>query len=139
MTPASLWTQVSLWLQWLFLVPGDALIARLAQTPLGALLDLGPKSLGSNISAALSMAIWLVGIWALYGIGIFLVDAVNPTYRAERRERRLAEAAARRALLQRERMISRTRLYRRARAWMVPSAVLVLLAALGVALVKDIL
>ncbi|TAK84670.1 MAG: hypothetical protein EPO20_13590 [Betaproteobacteria bacterium] len=132
-------TQVALWLEWLFLFPGDTLIARIAPTPLGALLALGPRSLGSNTSAALSMAVWLVGIWALYGFGIFLVDAVDPTYRAERRERGLAEAAARRARMARERAIHRSRLYRRAWAWMVPSAVLVLLAALGMALVKDVL
>ncbi len=132
-------TQASLWLQWLFLLPGDTLIARIAPTPLGALLDLSPRSLGGNTAAALSMAAWLIGVWALYGIGIFLIDAVNPTYRAERRERRLAEAAARRALTERKRATHRSRLYRRARAWMVPSAVLVLLAALGMALVRDIL
>jgi hypothetical protein len=132
-------TQVALWLQWLFLLPGETLIARIAPTPLGALLNVGPQSLGGNTSAALSMAAWLLGLWALYGIGIFLVDAINPTYRAERRERKRAEVAARRALMERERVIYRGRLYRRARAWMVPSAVLVLLAALGIVLAKDIL
>ncbi len=132
-------TQAWLWLQWLFLLPGDKLIARLAPTPVGALLDLGPRSAGSNVSAAISMAAWLIGAWALYGIALFLIDAANPTYRQERRERLRAEAAARRARLEREHRIHRSRFYRRARAWMVPSAVLVLLAALGMALVRDIL
>ena len=132
-------TQVWLWLQWLFLLPGDTLIAAIAPTPLGALLDLTPKSLGSNTAAALSTALWLIGIWAVYGVWIFLLDAADPTYRADRRERRQARAAARRAFKERQRAIYHRRFYRRASAWVIPGAVVVLLAVLGLALAKDIL
>jgi hypothetical protein len=102
-------TQVWAWLQSLFLLPGDTLIARLAPTPLGALLDLTPKHLGSNVSAALSTAVWLFGIWAVYGAWAFLMDVADPTYRAQRRERRQAQAAARRAYKQRRRALYRER------------------------------
>ena len=102
-------TQVWPWLQSLFLLPGDTFIAKIAPTPLGALLDLTPKHLGSNVSAALSTAFWLFGIWALYGVWVFVLDAADPTYRAERRERRQAHAAARRAHKQRQRARSAAR------------------------------
>jgi len=86
-------TQAWLSLQWLFLLPGDTLIARLAPAPLGALLGLAPEMLGGDVAAALSTGVWLLGVWALYGAALFLIDAANPTYRAERRERRRAGSA----------------------------------------------
>jgi hypothetical protein len=122
------WNDAWLWLQWLFFMPGDALIARTGATPLGALP-----------SAALSGALWLIGLWAIHAVWVFLIDAADPTYRAERRERLRAEAAGRRAFLQRRRAIYRGRFVRRAGTWVVSGLVAVLVASLAVAVVKDVL
>ncbi|OGA56107.1 MAG: hypothetical protein A3G81_14710 [Betaproteobacteria bacterium RIFCSPLOWO2_12_FULL_65_14] len=132
-------TDIWLWLQWLFFMPGDALIARIGPTPLGALLDLTPKSFGTTPSAVLSGALWLIGLWTVHAVWAFLIDAAGPTYRADRLERRRAEAAARRAFLQRQRAIYRGRFVRRFGAWVVSGLVVVLLAVLGLAVVKEVL
>lgn len=94
LTPGDAW----LWLEWLFFLPGDAFIARIGPTPLGALLELTPASFGTTTSAVLSGVLWPLAIWAIYAVWAFLMDAADPTYRAERRERRRAQASARRAL-----------------------------------------
>jgi hypothetical protein len=122
------WNDAWLWLQWLFFMPADALIARIGPTPLGALP-----------SAALSGALWLIGLWAIHAVWAFFIDAANPTYRAERRERLRAEAAARRAFQQRQRAIYRGRFVRRVGPWVLSGLVVVLVGGLAVAILKDVL
>lgn len=93
LTPSDVW----LWLQWLFFLPGDALIALLGPTALGAVVQLTPESFGTATSALLSVALWPLGVWLLFGVARFLVDTVDPTFYAERRE---AAARAQRTLKQ---------------------------------------
>jgi hypothetical protein len=81
------------WGEWLYYMPGDAIIAALGPTPVGGMLAISPDMIGSPTAAILSIAGWLaVFLLALYGRN-FLIDAFNPTYRQQERERRAAEAA----------------------------------------------
>ena len=64
-------TDAQLWAEWLFYLPGETL--------LGA-----PRALGASAVA------WLVALLATYYAFIFLIDCFDPTFRAERRERRRA-------------------------------------------------
>lgn len=100
LTPGDVW----LWLQWLFFLPGDALIALVGPTALGAVVQLTPDSFGTTTSALLSVALWPLGIWLLFAVARFLVDTVDPTYYAERRERREAAARALRTPKERQRL-----------------------------------
>jgi len=131
-------SDVRLWAEWALYLPGDALIAQLGPTTSGSMFNLTPKSFGGGTSAVLSVALWLFGIWALYRIVLFLIDAADPTFLAERRERREAQARARRAREEYERRIRSGRL-RRALRWLVFGLVVLLLAALAVAILKDVL
>lgn len=125
------------WFEWLYLMPGDALIARIGPTPLGILLDLTPKSIGSPASAALSTALWFLAIWLVYAVWAFLVDAANPTYRAERRERRRAEARARRAYVERQRAIYHGRFLRTAGSWLVSGLLAAIVVSVAFAIAKE--
>ena len=135
LTPSDVW----LWLQWLFFMPGDALIAQFGPTPLGRLLELTPASFGASTSVLLSAALWLVGLWALYYSWGYFLDAVDPTYRQQQRERREAEARALRAREQRQRAVYRGRFLRRFGAWLIAGPAVILVAGLAAAIVKDML
>lgn len=93
-----------LWLQWLFFLPGDAAIALIGPTSLGAMLQLTPASLGTGTAALLSVALWLLGIWLVFAAVRFVIDAIDPTFYEQRRERREAAARARRTPKERQRL-----------------------------------
>lgn len=97
-------SDVPLWAEWLFFVPGDAFIAQFGSTSFGRFLELTPASFGTATSAALSTALWLLAISAAFYLPRFFVDIVDPTSRQERREKRGAERARKR----RERLARRT-------------------------------
>lgn len=128
-----------LWAEWLFFLPGDALIAYMGPTALGGMLQLTPASFGTSTPALLSTVLWLFGIWLLFAVVRFIIDAADPTFLAERRERRQAAARARRALKERQRAIYRGRFLRRFGAWLIAGPVILLVAGLAVAIVKDVL
>lgn len=60
------------WLQWLYFLPGDAIIAWVGPTALGRFLELGPGALGGPVSAGLSFFVWYLGLWILLH-GVFAV------------------------------------------------------------------
>jgi len=51
-------SDVVLWLQWLFALPGDAAVLAMAGTPVGTFFEVGRHSLGGNVSLGLSVAFW---------------------------------------------------------------------------------
>lgn len=96
----------------LFYLPGDALLTQIGPTPLGRFLELTAAASGSTASAILSGAAWIFGLCALVYLSRFFLDAADPTYRQQQRERREAHARARRA--QRSARASWTRPFTRA-------------------------
>jgi hypothetical protein len=84
------------WAQWLFFLPGNALIAQVGPTELGAALGLTQASVGSPASACISAALWVLAVLAVFGLIGFIQDAIDPTYRQQRREAREARARAQR-------------------------------------------
>ena len=127
------------WFEWLFFMPGDALIALVGPTWLGPLLDLTPKSFGGGTSALLSVAAWLIALWMLFYLFLFVLDAADPTLRADWRERREAERLARRVRKERERRLYGNRFLRRAGRWLFFALVVAAVAAFAWAFVKDLL
>ncbi len=130
---------VSHWVEWLFFMPGDALIALVGPTQLGPFLDLTPKSFGGGTSALLSVAAWLIALWLLFYIFLFVLDAADPTLRAEWRERREAERLARRVHKERARRLYGNRFFRRTGPRLIFALVVVVAVVLAVAFVKDLL
>jgi hypothetical protein len=90
--------EVVLWAHRLFFMPGDAFIAHVGPTSLGAYLGLTHASLGSATAAWISGALWLLAVWAVFCVFGLVVDTIDPTYRQQRREERKARAQARREL-----------------------------------------
>lgn len=93
------WQWAQLWwerAQWLFFVPGDAFITYVGPTELGASLNLTQVSIASPASAGLSAALWLVIFWTAFSLIGLIQDAIDPTYRQQRREAREARARAQR-------------------------------------------
>jgi hypothetical protein len=82
--------------QWLFFVPGDAVIALIGPLPIGRFLELTPASFGSTTSALISAALWLLAIYAAVGLPGLFMDIVDPTHRQQKRERREAQRARKR-------------------------------------------
>lgn len=89
-------SDVSLWAQWLYFMPGDAFIAQVGPTDLGRLLGLTQASFGGTISACISALLWLLALLAVLYLRAWILDAADPTYRQHLREQRKAEAQARR-------------------------------------------
>jgi hypothetical protein len=81
-----------LWAQWLYFLPGDALIAVMGATGVAELAGLTQASMGSWPSAAFSAAVWLL---AIFWLPRAIVDAADPTYRDRRMARREAKARER--------------------------------------------
>jgi hypothetical protein len=96
-------SDVLLWAQWLYFMPGDAFIAQVGPTDLGRLLGLTQASFGGTISACISGALWLLALLALYYLRAWILDAADPTYRQHLREQRKAQAKAQREARQRAR------------------------------------
>jgi hypothetical protein len=90
---AQLWWERA---QWLFFVPGDAFIAYVGPTELGASLNLTQVSAGSPAAAGLSAGLWLAIFCAAFWLIGLVQDVVDPTYRQQRREARQARARAQR-------------------------------------------
>jgi hypothetical protein len=65
------------WWQWLFFLPGNAFVARFGATDLGV--------------GWVSALLWLAALAAVIYLPGLLLDAVDPTYRQQRRERREAQ------------------------------------------------
>ena len=86
-----------LWAKFVFFLPGDAFIAQFGPTELGGAIGLTQASFGGAMSACLSAALWTLGVLAVIYMFGFLLDAIDPTYRQQRRELRRARAQARRA------------------------------------------
>jgi hypothetical protein len=95
---------VRLWAEWLFFVPGDAVIALIGPMPLGRFLELTPASFGSITSAVISAAVCLLAIYGAVCLPGFFMDIVDPTHRQQKREWRQAQRARkqRARLMQRE-------------------------------------
>lgn len=114
------------WAQWLFYLPGDALIALLGPTPLAGYVDLPPATAGGTGSALISVAGWVLALLALYYFLRLLFDAADPTGRHEKRERR--EARERVQRIHRERILGyaegRAPRPRRRWGWWVAGALL---------------
>ena len=83
---------VELWWNWLFYLPGDALIAQLGPTALGRSLELTPASFASPLSALISAVLWLLAAWVLAHVPGVVQDVIDPTWRTQRREWRQAQA-----------------------------------------------
>ena len=81
-----------LWIQWLYFLPGDALIAVMGATGVAELAGLTQASMGSWPSAILSAAVWLL---AIFWLPRAIIDAADPTYRERQLARREAKARAR--------------------------------------------
>src|SRR5919106_6434393 len=79
------------WWQWLFFLPGNAFIARFGATDVGVWLGLAHASPGSTTSACVSAVLWLAALGAAMYLPGLLMDAADPTYRQQRRERRQAQ------------------------------------------------
>lgn len=95
----SWWPWAQLWwerTQWLFFVPGNAFVAYVGPTELGASLNLTQVSAGSPAAAGLSAGLWLVIVCALFWLTGLIQDAVDPTYRQQQREAKQARARAQR-------------------------------------------
>ena len=88
-------------LERVFYLPGDAFLAQIGSTPLGRFLDLTPAAFGTTASAVVSGTAWLLAVWALVYLSRFFLDAVDPTYRQQQRERREARAQLHRAQMRR--------------------------------------
>lgn len=84
------------WGHWLFYLPGDAFIALFGATRVGTFLELTPASFGGSTSAALSVALWLLGLAVAAYLPSLFIDIVDPTSRQERRERRQAQRETKR-------------------------------------------
>ena len=84
---------VRLWAEWLFFIPGDAVIALIGPMPFGHFLELTPASFGSTTSALISAAVWLLAIYAAVCLPGFFMDLVDPTHRQQKREWRQAQRA----------------------------------------------
>jgi hypothetical protein len=84
---------ISHWAHWLLFMPGDAVIALVGPTWVGAFLGLTPGSFGGVLSALLSVALWAGVILLMRDL---LVESVDPTYRQRQRELRYIRAQARR-------------------------------------------
>ena len=69
--------------QWLFFLPGEAFVAQFGRAELASYL------------AWISAGLWLLGFCAVYYVVGFAQDAVDPTYRQQRREGRQARARSR--------------------------------------------
>jgi hypothetical protein len=104
---------LALWGQWLFFLPGDALIARFGATKLGQMLGLTPASFGTDTAAMISAAFWVLAVLAVLYLPSFLIDAWDPTRSQQRREQREALGRAHRERLARERLLRRQRFTRR--------------------------
>lgn len=89
-------SDVPLWVEWFFFLPGDGVIAQFGSTPFGRFLELTPASFGSMTSAVISAAVWLLAMMAAFRLPIFLIDILDPTYRQQKREHRQAQRARRR-------------------------------------------
>jgi hypothetical protein len=87
---------VPLWAEWAFYLPGDAIIAQFGATAFGRVLELTPGSFGTEISAMLSAAAWLLALATLVYLPRLFVDIMDPTSRQERIERRRAERTRKR-------------------------------------------
>jgi hypothetical protein len=81
-----------LWIEWLYFLPGDALIALMGSTGIAELAGLTPASMGSGPSAAISALAWLL---AVFWLPRAILDAADPTYRDRRLARREARKRAR--------------------------------------------
>jgi hypothetical protein len=84
-------SDVPLWGEWLFYLPGDALIALFGDSRFGRFLELTPASLGTPTSAALSLAGWLVALIAVVYLPRLFIDILDPTSRQQRIEARRAK------------------------------------------------
>lgn len=94
------------WTEWLFFLPGDALIARLDGTPLAQWL--APLAThGSAAAVTFSAALWLLAIGAVLYLPRFLIDVWDPTYLQQKRERRQAQARAQRLRSEHARLLRR--------------------------------
>jgi hypothetical protein len=100
-------SDLALWAEWLFYMPGDALIAQFGPTPIAASLALTPASFGSSTSAAISAVAWPLAIGVAFYLWGFLLDAGDPTYRQQKREKREAENKVKRAAKERARLMRR--------------------------------
>jgi hypothetical protein len=89
-------TDVPLWAEWFFFLPGDSVIAQFGSTPFGRFLELTPASFGSATSAAISAPVWLLAISAAFCLPGFVLDIFDPTYRQQKREQREAQRARKR-------------------------------------------
>ena len=81
-----------LWIEWLYFLPGDALVAVMGATGVAELAGLTQASMGSWPSALLSAAVWLL---AIFWLPRAIVDVADPTYRDRREARREAKARER--------------------------------------------
>jgi hypothetical protein len=96
---------ISYWANWLFFMPGDAVIALIGPTSFGGFLGLTPVSLGSATSGWISAAVWVFGTLCVHDL---LLDFIDPTYRQQKREWRQArKAAAQREPMRRARHMGR--------------------------------
>jgi hypothetical protein len=84
-------SDVPLWAEWIFYLPGDAFIAQFGDGRLGRFLELAPTSFGTPTSAALSVAGWLLALLALFYLPRFFIDIFDPTSRQQRIEERRAK------------------------------------------------
>jgi hypothetical protein len=89
-------SDVPLWAQWLFYLPGDAIIAQFGASRFGRFLELTPASFGTNTSAALSVTAWLVALIGVVYLPRFFIDIFDPTSRQQRIEERRAKRERRR-------------------------------------------
>jgi len=86
-----------LWAQWVFFVPGDAVIAQFGTTSFGRFLELTPASFGSLTSAGISAVLWLLAIVLILNLPGLVLDILDPTYRQQKRERREAQRTRKRS------------------------------------------
>ena len=97
------------WADWLFFMPGDAVIALIGPTGFGGFLELTPASFGSATSGWISAILWLFCVWAVFYLRLFILDCADPTYRQQQREWRKAKAKASREEMELARRMGRKR------------------------------
>lgn len=118
-------SDLRLWVEQWFFMPGDALVALLGP----------PASPGGIASGLISAAAWLLGLCALFYARGFFQDVVDPTYRTQQRERREARARARRV----HQKWDSVRRRRPAGQWWMAGLIAVSVAVVVLAVLEDVL